>query len=96
MLPSSYVVEWWILDGEKEGINMQSLLDSGNVKFEDPDATQVIKWSKELKVPLHPKYTYLWHDITPMQFEEISDSVSKGHISGGVLFVAIIIELHTH
>ncbi|HII52127.1 MAG TPA: DNA polymerase II large subunit [Halobacteriales archaeon] len=87
LLPSSYVAEWWVLDGEKEGIDMQSLLDAGDIKFEDPDATQVIKWSKELKIPLHPKYTYLWHDITPMQFEEISDRVSKGHISDGVLFV---------
>ena len=53
LLPSSYVVEWWILDGEKEGIDMQSLLDAGDIKFENPTSTQVVKWSKELKIPLH-------------------------------------------
>jgi DNA polymerase II large subunit len=87
LLPSSYVVEWWILDVEKGGINIQSLFDGEDIKLENPTADQVIKWSKELKVPLHPKYTYLWHDITPIQFQELSEEVSKGHISGGVLFV---------
>ena len=35
LLPSSYVLEWWILDVEKGGIDIQSLFDGGDVKLEN-------------------------------------------------------------
>jgi DNA polymerase II large subunit len=87
LLPASYVFEWWVLDGKFAGMDMQSFADDPKIDLENPTAEQALKWSNEWGVPLHPKYTYMWHDITPEQFENLSDEVTKGRYLEGVLYI---------
>jgi DNA polymerase II large subunit len=57
LVPSSYCYEWWVQElAAKTPIN-----ELGDLK--NPDQKKALSLSVTYKVPLHPKYTYLWHDI---------------------------------
>ncbi|MFH1785241.1 MAG: DNA polymerase II large subunit [Candidatus Micrarchaeota archaeon] len=57
LLPSGYCEEWWQREIEEKGIQIPTELDA-QTSFE---------FSKIHSVPLHPKYTFPWHDISPEQ-----------------------------
>ncbi|MDH5018814.1 DNA-directed DNA polymerase II large subunit [Halobacterium rubrum] len=80
LVPASYAPEWWIQDFEAAGADVQALRDSPYVDLEDPDADQAIEWATEYDAPLHPAYTYLWHDIDVEHFEILADAVADGRI----------------
>ncbi len=57
LVPSSYCYEWWVQElAVKTPVN-----ELGDLK--NPDQKKALSLSVTYKVPLHPKYTYLWHDI---------------------------------
>ncbi|ABO35953.1 DNA polymerase II large subunit [Methanococcus maripaludis C5] len=58
ILPSSWCTEWY-----------EKILKSENLEYtkefiENPDQKEVVKYAKLTNTPLHPKYTYFWHDIS--------------------------------
>ncbi len=57
LVPSSYCYEWWI----QELAAKTSTKELGDVR--NPDQKTALSISDTYKVPLHPRYTYLWHDI---------------------------------
>ena len=77
LMPSSYVFEWWHYDYEAacpETIPEEEL--------KDPSAALALKLAEEYNVPLHPKFTYLWHDINRSEFEALREFVAeKGSFS---------------
>ncbi|WP_338730183.1 DNA polymerase II large subunit [Haladaptatus sp. DJG-WS-42] len=87
LIPASYVYEWWVQDFEHAGADVQALADDARVDLEHPDPEQGIEWAIEYDAPLHPDYTYLWHDLTVEQFETLADTVSQGYLDDGALYV---------
>jgi len=77
LMPSSYVFEWWHYDYEAacpETIPEEEL--------KDPSAALALRLAEEYNVPLHPKFTYLWHDINRSEFEALREFVAeKGSFS---------------
>ncbi|MHC1582760.1 MAG: DNA polymerase II large subunit [Candidatus Syntropharchaeia archaeon] len=73
--PSPYCIEWW----KKE------------VPFveEKPDPERAFQISEEYGVPLHPDYTYLWHDISVEELETLASRVSMGKMENGVLSIPL-------
>jgi len=57
LVPSSYCYEWW----EQELTAKTPKKEPGDLR--NPDQKTALFLSDTYKVPLHPKYTYLWHDI---------------------------------
>ncbi|MFW6265472.1 MAG: DNA-directed DNA polymerase II large subunit [Halanaeroarchaeum sp.] len=87
LAPASYTVEWWVQDLEAAGANVQALHDSPYVDLANPDADQALNWALDHDVPLHPAYTYLWHDLDVDHFETLAAAVVDGEISDGHLHV---------
>jgi DNA polymerase II large subunit len=78
LVPASYCYEWW----EQE----LALVKPHNHEYKDVDDKTAIKLCEEYGVPLHPKYTYLWHDITVEDVRYLSDYVeSRGNYNGETL-----------
>ncbi|MFB6155892.1 MAG: DNA polymerase II large subunit [Haloferacaceae archaeon] len=82
LAPASYTVEWWVQDLEHAGANVQALRDDPLVDLADPTAEEALTWASEYDAPLHPKYTYLWHDITVDEFEALAEAVAEGEVVG--------------
>jgi len=71
LVPSSYCYEWWI----QELAAKTSIQELGDLK--DPDQEKALSLSRTYNVPLHPKYTYLWHDISIDDYSRLAEYIQK-------------------
>jgi DNA polymerase II large subunit len=86
LIPSPYVHEWWAQDLEEAATGLHEPVPSVDAK--ELTASAALNLSRHFSVPLHPKFTYLWHDITLKQLAQLADFVSQtGQISQGDLKV---------
>ena len=77
--PAGYASEWWKRDMEAAGADVQALEDAPRIDLEHPDAEQALRWVAEYDAPLHPEYTYLWHDLDVERFEALADAAGDGN-----------------
>ncbi|MFC6905346.1 DNA polymerase II large subunit [Halalkalicoccus tibetensis] len=85
LAPASYTFEWWIQEFEKSAADVQALVDSPRVDLESPSVGEALEWAAEYDAPLHPDYTYLWHDLSTTQFEALAEAIDEGEITAGEL-----------
>ncbi|MCK9440269.1 MAG: DNA polymerase II large subunit [Methanothrix sp.] len=77
---ASYVFEWWAEELLKAGGD-----PAGKEKI---SGQQAIALSREFGVPLHPAYTFLWHDLPMQEFESLASLVfSEGRLELGKLLL---------
>jgi len=87
LAPASYVYEWWVQEFEAAGADVQAMEDDPHVDLEHPDVDEALAWAREYDCPLHPEYTYLWHDVSVDAFEALADAVAAGDVVEGVLAI---------
>ncbi|MFH0817952.1 MAG: DNA polymerase II large subunit, partial [Candidatus Micrarchaeota archaeon] len=73
LMPSGWCEEWWAMELVAAGGNQKV----DHVKL---GAEEAFKISEKHGIPLHPKYTYLWHDITPEQLGELAKWIASGKL----------------
>jgi len=81
LAPASYTVEWWVQELAETGADVQALDDSPHVDLDHPTAEQAIDWASSQDAPLHPSYTYCWHDLAIEGFTALADAVEAGHLA---------------
>ncbi|NHN41710.1 DNA polymerase II large subunit [Halorubellus sp. JP-L1] len=84
LAPASYTVEWWRQDLEAAGCDVQALQDSPRVDLADPDASTALDWASAYDAPLHPQYTYMFHDVSVDDFETLADAVADAAVEPAV------------
>jgi len=60
LVPPSYTEEWWSLEVKEE-------IDPSSIS----SAEEAVEASKKHGIPLHPKYTFLWHDLSVREIENL-------------------------
>jgi len=80
LAPASYTVEWWEAEMEAAGADVRAFRDDPGVALTNPTATEALTWAGEFDAPLHPAYTYLWHDLPVEGFETLVDAVGAGRL----------------
>jgi len=78
LAPASYAPEWWVQEFAAAGADVQAYRDDPHIDLESPTADQALAWATEYDCPLHPKYTYVWHDISVDAFETLAEAVANG------------------
>ena len=76
LAPAGYAYEWWIQDLEATGADVQALRDDARVDLREPTPDRALAWAREFDAPLHPTYTYLWHDVSVASFEALAGVVA--------------------
>lgn len=87
LMPSGYVEEWWLQELKSlagEGEKYQEYL-SGKT----PSPEQALQLSTEIGVPLHPRYTYFFHNVTKEELRALAQWLSGGEVKGGHLIVKL-------
>ena len=79
LAPASYTVEWWEQDLAHAGGDLQALSDDPRVSLARPSVTMAIELATEYDCPLHPEYTYLWHDLSVSALDSLADELTNGH-----------------
>ncbi|HMK46523.1 MAG TPA: DNA polymerase II large subunit, partial [Methanocella sp.] len=79
-VPSPYVEEWWQQDLQVKTANPVTI----------NSAREAFSVSEKYDVPLHPKYTYMWMDLSVDDVTYLADFVSKsGTVKDGRLTLPI-------
>jgi len=76
LVPSGYVEEWW-------GAELTDV--GGKVPDGAPTPDEAVRLSKEYDIPLHPRYTYHWEDISVGDLDELVSWLMGGEIVDGAL-----------
>jgi len=80
LAPAGYTVEWWVQEFDEAGADVQAMRDSLDVDLADPSAAEALAWVDEYDAPLHPKYTYCWHDVTVDEVCALADAIEAGDV----------------
>ncbi|TKX87166.1 DNA polymerase II large subunit, partial [Halorubrum sp. SS5] len=87
LAPASYAPEWWVQEFEAAGADVQAMGDDPHVDLEHPDVDRALAWARKYDCPLHPEYTYLWHDVSVDAFAALADAVAAGEVADGILAI---------
>lgn len=83
LVPGSYCIDWW----------GQELMAKAPADVHCPEtitAALTLEYSQKWGIPIHPEYTYTWHDIAMDEFILLSDFVSEnGKLDGDVLNIPL-------
>lgn len=90
LMPGGYCQEWWSQEVERALVNKKfglSLDQYLSKPYPTPSPSLAIKISEELGVPLHPAYTYPYHDIRVEELAELGGWLAGGEpeFEGGEL-----------
>ena len=70
------------LNGGIMTMRQPALKRSPEEELKNPSAILALRLAKDFNVPLHPKFTYLWHDINLSEFEALRKFVvERGNFS---------------
>ena len=83
LAPASYTVEWWRQEFAESGADVQAMADSAAIDLTDPDPAEALKWARAYDAPLHPKYTYLYHDVSVSAIDALADAIADGEVVTG-------------
>ncbi len=80
LAPASYTVEWWAQEFAAAGGPVQAIEDSAAVDLADPTPAEALDWATGYDAPLHPAYTYLWHDVSVDDVAALAAAVEDGEV----------------
>ena len=80
LAPASYTVEWWSQEFEAAGGPVQALRDDPGVDLSTPPAVDAVEWATGYDAPLHPAWTYLWHDISVDAVETLAEALESAEV----------------
>jgi len=84
LMPSGYVEEWWVLELAKargKSEKFAKFLDRKNIPTEE----EALEISETLGIPLHPRYTYFYHDVDKDELRSLMSWLCTGEFAGGAL-----------
>jgi len=79
LLPSPYVEEWWEKELERE-LEQKDMKLGREFSERAPNPEEAFKISKNLNMPLHPKWTHHWRETERERFEALRQSLKTGSI----------------
>lgn len=85
LAPASYAVEWWEQELAAAGADVTAFRDDPNINLSEPSPERALAWAQSFDAPLHPQYTYLWHDIAAEDVDTIAESVAASNVVDGTL-----------
>jgi len=75
LMPCGYCEEYWLKELEKASGGKAPKVDARRISAEE-----ALRLCKEFNVPLAPRWTYFWHDITTENVKELVDWLANGRL----------------
>ena len=95
LAPAGWAVEWWLQELAAAGAPIQALTDDPHVSLSQPTPAQALEWADTYDAPLHPAYTYLWHDISVEELELLVRVVAGGELTDEPALPAVFDRVET-
>jgi len=79
LMPAGYCEEFWYKELEKSA--KEKGADPKSIVPQELSGEDAFRISEKFGVPLHPSYTYLWHDIDTNELRELVDWLTAGKLT---------------
>ncbi len=82
LMPAGWSEDWWAQEVEKELVGKKFDMDLSpylSPPYLKPNPSIAVELSEKLGVPLHPAYTYLFHDIGIEELRELGSWLAGGN-----------------
>ncbi len=82
LMPAGWSEDWWAQEVEKELVGKKFDMDLSpylSPPYLKPNSSIAVELSEKLGVPLHPAYTYLFHDIGIEELRELGSWLAGGN-----------------
>ncbi len=80
LIKPGYVEEWWKLDLREKNPELEKSLDAFNVGLDE-----AMKISRENEIPLNPRHTFFWTQISKEQFLDLVRWIGHSRASGKLI-----------
>ncbi len=88
LLPSGWTEEWWAAEVAAASAERgEEPPRYALPPYPHPKADEAIEISLRLGVPLHPRWTYFWHDITVPELARLVSALADGRVEGESLLL---------
>ena len=79
LMPSGWCEEWWLglLQKSEKFDSENTDLDLHRLEYDYIPASEAFELSKQYNIPLHPKYTYCYNDVTINDLNSLIDIILK-------------------
>jgi DNA polymerase II large subunit len=94
LMPAGYCEEWWVQElaqAAGEGSPYSRFLDPEHI----PTPVEAVEISEATGVPLHPRYTYFYHDLTKEELYSLASWLVTGELDEGRLVLHLSEEKRT-
>lgn len=78
LIPGGYCVEWWLKELERAS---GQEADAVRKRANDVSAEEAFNIAAKHGVPLHPRFTYLWHDVSAAELKQLAEWLAAGRLS---------------
>lgn len=81
LMPAGYCPEWWSQEVKEASSSVKMRIDLSpylNPPYPRPSPELAVEISEELHVPLHPDYTYPFHDLELKEIEKLGKWLALG------------------
>ena len=75
LVPGAWCEEWFEKIAKSKGLAPKKGMSAG----------EAIKFSRSSGIPLHPRYTFFWHDIKAAQLRELAQWMCNAKLHAGIL-----------
>ncbi len=75
LVPGGYTYDRWVQELGETDADVDELGEAFDLR--EPRAKQAFRLARKYGVPLHPRYTYLWHDIGRDEYAALVDAVRE-------------------
>ena len=93
LVPGAYDTQRWRLEMAEAGADVQALADDPEVSLTTPGPERAVGWAQRYDAPIHPHYTYLYHDATIDELGSLAAAIETGHRSEDGLLLSDTTEI---
>jgi len=83
--PAGYCHEWWVQELEEKASLPEVQKTCAIEDLHKIDDKTAVELSEKYHIPLHPSYTFFWHDITEEEFTHLQKAVEQASLHDGAL-----------
>ena len=88
LVPGAYDTKRWTLEMADAGADIQALADDPEVSLDAPTPEQAVDWAQRYDAPLHPRYTYCYHDVEVAHLEALATAIDASERTTDGLLLA--------
>ncbi|MCX2819040.1 DNA-directed DNA polymerase II large subunit [Haladaptatus sp. F3-133] len=75
LVPGSYTYDWWVQEVGETEADVSELREAFGLR--ELGARQAFRLARKYEAPLHPRFTYLWHDIGRDGYATLTEALEQ-------------------